>query len=113
MSDCSRLNRKQSANAASVHVGAVKDRLRGLLVTVEHMQNIESHFGTCTLYKLRDASGNLFSWFASSRNVETVRPGDTVSLTGTIKAHVEYKGTKETQLTRCSLVKLAAESVAA
>jgi hypothetical protein len=104
VSRAAELDLKRSANAASVHVGAVKERLRNVPVTVEHMQHIESDFGGCTLYKFRDASGNLLSWFASGR-AESVRPGDSVALTGTVKKHTEYKGTKETQLNRCVLVK--------
>ena len=48
-----------------------------------------------------DESGNVYVWFTSA--IFKSRRGDTVKLRGTIKAHDEYKGTKQTVLTRCKV----------
>lgn len=103
MSRAAELNSRKAANAASVHVGAVKERLRGLVVTIEHMQNIESDFGGCTLVKMRDEAGNLFSTFASGSGCSDAKIGARMVLTGTVKKHADYKGVLETQLSRVVL----------
>jgi hypothetical protein len=44
-------------------------------------------------------SGDRFTWFSSSGF--NGLQGDHVTLTGTVKKHDEYKGIKQTILTRC------------
>ena len=56
-------------------------------------------YGYKWVYTLEDEGGNLYTWFTTSQ--QAVSNGDILSLTGTIKAHVEYKGARTTQLTRC------------
>lgn len=57
-------------------------------------------WGDTYLYKFLTADGNVFSWFSSPRGLAQ---GDKVILTGTVKDHKEYKGIKETQLTRAKI----------
>jgi len=103
MSREAELNSKREANAASVYVGAEKERLRDVPLRIEFKTLVESDFGACYLFKFRRADGCLFSWFCSGSAGEDFKAGDDCLLTGTVKAHREYKGTKETQLTRCKL----------
>lgn len=60
------------------------------------------------LHKFEDENGNVLTWKTSNpmgKFVESewkmLNEGDLVHLKGTVKAHDEYKGTKQTALTRC------------
>lgn len=90
--------REREAAADSKHVGVVGERLRGLELTVLSNRGIPSQFGDCILYKMRDAAGNMFSWFKSGDGIMDV--GNTYILDATVKAHTSYQGVLETQLTR-------------
>lgn len=86
----------------SVHVGEIGERW-SLALTVETERNVETQYGSSTLYKLSDASGNVFSWFASSPALDGM-VGERVSLTAGIKAHKDWKGNAETAITRCKVI---------
>lgn len=86
-------------NRLNEHVGAVKERLRDLTLTVTTVREIEGDYGVSTLIIMEDAEGRTFKWFASGcHEVET---GNTVTLTGTVKGHDDYQGRKQTSLSRC------------
>ncbi len=89
------------ASADSAHVGAVKARL-DLVLSVTSVFTAESDFGVTHIHTMVDASGNVFKWFASSG---CLKIGETYSVRGTVKGHGEYKGRKETILTRCKAEK--------
>lgn len=56
---------------------------------------------TTYLYKIWDEQGNVFTWKTSAG---LVNGGDAGKLlTGTVKAHEEYRGEKQTALTRCRI----------
>lgn len=97
------LQAKRASNAASQYVGTVGERVRNVVATVELKKLCESDFGSSYLVKLRTAEGNLLSWFCSGRGADDVRPGESVRITGTVKAHKEWNGAKETQLSRCKI----------
>lgn len=54
------------------------------------------------IYVFEDAEGNVYVWKTGRFLEEEV--GDTVKLKGTVKENGEYKGTKQTVLTRCKVV---------
>lgn len=87
--------------AASTYVGEVKER-RDFEVTVVSEYKVEGNYGTTHIYKLLDKGGNLLTWFSSSA---VLKEGESYVLKGTVKAHEEYKGTKQTVITRCKVVK--------
>lgn len=94
--------KRQSDMATSAFVGEVGKRLRNVNVKVFQVRALEAGaWGPRTLVKFIDENNNLFTWFASSdRDYEV---GDRYVLDGTVKKHNEYKGIKETQLTRVNL----------
>lgn len=55
------------------------------------------------IYSFIDASGNCLIWNTTSFNELTA--GDKLKLKGTIKAHKEHKGIKQTELQRCKITK--------
>lgn len=65
----------------------------------------QTRFGVTMLYKFTAEDGTIFTWKTCSYGVDSdfVDTGKKISITGTIKAHSEYKGRKETELTRCKI----------
>jgi hypothetical protein len=90
---------KQFAN--SVHVGEIGKR-QDFTVTVANEHEIAGDYGTTSIYKMIDDKGNCLTWFSSSRTLEL---GKAYVLKGTVKAHDDYKGTKQTVITRCKIVR--------
>ena len=98
--------RRAATTATSAYVGEVKTRLRGLVLEVTFTKWIETMYGSSCIVKMIDADGNVFTWFASNPSDDVVK-GATLTLDGTVKKHDEYKGTKSTTLTRCTVKAVA------
>jgi hypothetical protein len=93
--------------AMSGFVGEVKKRTTFANLTVENIRHIEGNFGTTTLYTFVDSNRNLIKWFASNTLVANYRDaevGDVVTIKATVKAHEEYKGIKQTLITRAAVI---------
>ncbi|MCK9325804.1 MAG: hypothetical protein M0P69_09945 [Bacteroidales bacterium] len=83
----------------SSHVGEVGKRMN-IKVTVLDRRICESHFGTTSLHRMIDESGNILKWFASNCELEI---GRTYQMKATVKKHDEFRGIKETLVTRCAV----------
>lgn len=91
----------REAGARSTHVGNVGDRLRNLPVILTRIYETEGHYGARTMHRFEDEAGNVYVWWATGEaRAET---GDQLLLTGTVKRHSDYRGTKQTDLQRCIL----------
>ena len=66
---------------------------------VSRIMSTEGNYGARTMIKVQADSGHLLVWWASG-TAPSVNVGDRVSLSGTISKCNEYKGVKETQITR-------------
>jgi hypothetical protein len=88
----------RAAGGASAYVGAVKERLRAMDATVTGAFPINVDMGVLYIYTF-SVNGNVFKWFTAGRDDLTV--GARIKLTGTVKKHEEYKGVKQTSLSRC------------
>lgn len=89
----------------SNHVGKVGDKVAEE-VTLNNMASWKSSFRAWEnnytfLYNFVDADGNVLVWKTSK--CLNINNGDKVNIKGTIKEHSEYKGTKQTVLTRCAI----------
>ncbi len=84
--------------AASKHVGVIGKR-QDFTLTVERIADITTDFGPLHIHTMRDAAGNAVIWKTGSRRLEV---GTTVTGGATPKAHTEYRGEKQTELTRFS-----------
>jgi hypothetical protein len=95
------IEREVAAKNPSEHVGTVGERqvFNGLTVTA--ITAIESFYGVSDLHMFIDADGNKFKWFSSSK---TLKVGETYNLKATVKKHDEYKGEKQTLITRATEV---------
>ena len=70
----------------------------------------EGDYGLTTILKLADESDNILTWFASGS--KSYQKGDKVSLKATIKKHDEFKGVKQTVITRAKEIEEKVQKVA-
>jgi len=98
---------REAKRLASVYVGDIgKRQFFSLTLTGWHI--MESYYGIIKLYFFEDNDGNQLVWKASGRLVKRdshgdyikVNRGDQFILKATVKSHTEYKGAKQTVLTR-------------
>lgn len=102
------IEREKKLKPVSEHVGAVGDKLIGLELRLTKVSTWEVNYGnsyrTAQLmarYSFTDmATGTAYIWKTEVRDL--VVDAD-YQVSGTIKAHDEYKGFKSTVLTRCKL----------
>lgn len=100
------LREKEKSNSKSEHLAKVGDRI-DVLLTVLKVFFKDGDFGTTSIYKMTDETGNMVTWFSSTGGLEV---GETYKVRGTVKAHDEYKGIKQTVLTRCKAVLVKKEA---
>lgn len=86
----------------SEYLGEEKERLRGLKARVTGIRTTEGYYGTVFIYSFL-SDENVLVWFSSSS--KDIEEGDEIILTGTVKAHKEYNGIKQTVLSRCIIKK--------
>ena len=90
--------RAAQARPESNYLGTVGKREVFKSVTVERVLELERAYGVTYLHLMTDAAGNDLKWFGSSRLVE--KEGETVDMKATVKKHEEYKGRKQTVVSR-------------
>ena len=83
-------------------VGNVGDRIIVNIVSAEVVTSWDTDFGTTYINKLVDDNENIYIW-KSSKNVVTAEIDGNVKMT--VKAHNEYKGTKQTEVQRVAKMK--------
>lgn len=100
---------KEAEKAGSNYVGNVGDKVT-LTVKVTHAGGYTTDFGYTNIWKFTDKDGNVFIW-KTQNDIEGMwdytddkyRNGKEYKVTGKIKEHSEYNGTKQTILTRCKV----------
>lgn len=98
----------------SKHIGNIGDKISAQVKLVHEFEYTDysfSYYGTThNTYIMEDGEGNLYVWKTTSCmgtwDKETgewdgIHRGDTLIITGKVKEHSEYKGVKQTVLTRC------------
>lgn len=85
---------KEKSN--SEYQGKVGERLRDLELEVTRFWD----GGTYYVHTLEDMNSNVYTWMTSARALEK---GTLVHMDATVKKHEEYKGVKQTYLTRPSI----------
>lgn len=92
--------------STSGHVGQVGDKLT-VKVTYIHTASWENGYGgywnsgVTNLHTFKDAEGNVYTW-KTSKFIEADY-GTVFTLIGIVKEHSEYKGIKQTVMTRCKI----------
>lgn len=87
--------------AESKFVGEIGQKMTREL-TVDSVRSFDGRFGITYIYKLLDEQGNNFVWFTSKPALKD-RTGKML-MKFDIKDHNEYKGTKQTIITRAKVI---------
>jgi len=80
----------------STHIGKPNDKITAR-VTVKEVRPMSGYYGDTYIHKMLDENGNVLTWFCTGSPLEK---DQVVTITGTVKSHGEFKGIKETVLTR-------------
>lgn len=86
------------AESGSEYVGEVKDRITIKVRSVKCVTSWETDYGITRIYKIIGEDGNVYTWKTGKFIGEEV---SNMLITGTVKAHTEFRGIKQTELTRC------------
>lgn len=97
------ITRKKVA-ATSNWVGVKGDKI-ATTATVTGNRTFESQWGSKYLVTFADQTGNVLTWWGTSQDAANCEIGQTVTVKGSIKELTEYRGTKQTVLTRCKIQK--------
>lgn len=94
--------KEREKQKASEHFGTIKKR-EVFELTVQKVIPIDTMYGLSFLHIFKDQHGNVATWKASKEKLE-----ENVTYKGkaTVVEHSEYKGVKQTVLSRCALEKL-------
>lgn len=95
---------KKSPLVNSQYIGLEGDKIQAK-VKVLRVIYVENGYGyrptSTAIIKMQDEQGNLFTWFTQVGEMEQ---GQEYTIKGTVKKHQEYKGVKETVITRCKVI---------
>lgn len=92
---------EKEAAAKSAWIGEVGDKVSFTISECRTLTSWETQWGTTFVYKLIDGDGHEFTWKTSSWLDEERCVGKTIK--GTVKEHKEFRGIKQTELTRCKV----------
>jgi len=90
---------ERASEANSQHIGDVGDRITINVQSTTCLTSWETEWGITRVYKIVDDKGNVYTWKTSKYLDEE----ELDILKGTVKEHKEYKGIKQTELTRCKV----------
>ena len=82
---------------SSKHVGNIGDRVDIQVKKMELITSYDSQYGYIHLYRIIDNNQTIFIW----RTSNNIQFNDIKLIRGTIKTHSEFRGIKQTELTRC------------
>lgn len=94
-----RMERNKS-RAQSEFIGVVKDKVSCKVKAFRCLTSWETQWDTTFLYEFVTDDGNVLIW-KTSKWLDDEK--DITTITGTVKAHNEFRGIKQTELTRCKI----------
>ena len=89
---------RENAAAQSEHVGTVGEKVT-VRAVVESVRTYDTQWGTSCLLTFVDDDGNTIKWFTK----RFLEEGDRYEITARVKEHGEWKGNKQTTITRAKL----------
>lgn len=96
-----RKKEQDAEKAASQFVGTVGDKLSIDVASAICVYSSESIYGMQYLYKFVGTDNNVYMWSTSNWIEDTDR---VASVKGSVKDHEEFRGVKQTILTRCKVI---------
>jgi len=106
------VERKRAERAArppSAHVGTVGKREVFSNVVLDFVTGYETQYGYTTVLKFITDAGAVLTWKASNTDIARGDVGKRYDVKGTVKKHDEYKGQKQTLLSRCAVEEVKSE----
>lgn len=91
----------EETRKTSNHVGKVGERTT-FTVTVKNVSALQGNWGITSIHRMEDKNGNVIVWFANGSTV--LDKGSSYEIKGTVKKHDDYKGIKQTVLSRVAVV---------
>lgn len=100
---------------AGSYVGQPKKRI-DFVLTLASQRVFDGYYGRTSIYEFADENGNCIVWFTGnvvecydeeSDQWVYAEVGDKVTMRATVKEHSEYKGIKQTVITRPKIAKIA------
>jgi len=96
--------RKAAAEgAASDYVGKIGERISFETDNSRCLTSWETMYGFTFVYKFVDGEGNIYTW-KTGKNLDC---DCRYKVVGTVKEHKDYRGVKQTELTRCKVERIA------
>lgn len=97
---------RKQVEAQSSWIGSVGERIEIKDASLKLVTSWDTDYGYTYLYKIVDSNGNIFTWKTGKwlGNDECIPEGTKITLKGTVKNHNEFRGTKQTELTRCKVM---------
>lgn len=89
------------AEINSQYVGELKQRITATIKSIKCVTSWDTDFGYTYVYKIIGQDGNTYTWKTGKGVDEEQAIGHPI--TGTVKAHTEFRGIKQTELTRCKI----------
>lgn len=87
----------QEAAKASNWVGENGRKIEVNVADIKVITSWETQWGITKIYKITDDHGNVLTWKTSS----WINEDRITKISGTVKDHTEFRGEKQTELTRC------------
>lgn len=92
-------NKKRTEESESEFVGTIKERIVIENVSLKCVARYDTDYGVTKVYRMLDAAGNIYVW----KSTNCIGDTDSITIKGTVKAHSEFRGEKQTELTRCKV----------
>lgn len=89
--------KRAEAEGGSEYVGNVGERITIEVAEAVCVTGWETAYGWTGIWKITDTKGNVFTWKTGNSVGDGVK-----KLVGTVKGHTEFRGCKQTELTRCT-----------
>lgn len=99
---------KKVVENKSNYIGSIGEKITRE-VTITKRLCFDSIYGSCWIILMKDNEGNTLKWKTSKCLDQKYVEGCKTTVTGTIKEYEEYRGEKQTALTRCKFAKVADE----
>ena len=97
------IKQRENNELTNEFLGEIGDKLE-LPVTLKSIRFIDGNYGVTSLYSFVTDDGHLVKWFSTRAVLNDSDVDKSITITGTVKKHDEYNGTKSTILTRCKVV---------
>ena len=94
---------EKQPESTSEWIGEVGGKILNLKVQLVRKHAFESRYGLTNIYGFQDENGNVLTWFSTT--FQPYEVGDWMTIKcAAIKNHDEYKGVKQTTITRAKLI---------